>query len=150
MIGAMYLDFGYQETSRVVLRLLAKALKTVEVPEASEHDPKSELQQRCQKAFGTPPSYSVKHASGPEHEKVFTVEVAIDGQVLALGEGARRNWPNVMLLGCPHRVEGRGLDFALQPVDALHCLLVSNFPATRTFLKVLEPTATFRINPITI
>ena len=87
MIGAMYLDFGYQETSRVVLRLLAKALKTVQVPEASEHDPKSELQQRCQKAFGTPPSYSVKHASGPEHEKVFTVEVAIDGQVLALGEG---------------------------------------------------------------
>ena len=46
-------------------------------------DPKSKLQEVVQARWQRAPSYRTVHEEGPEHRKVFTVEVQVHGEALA-------------------------------------------------------------------
>src|SRR5690606_7476418 len=50
-------------------------------------DPKSKLQELVQARWQRAPVYRTVHEEGPEHRKVFTVEVQIHGEVLGSGTG---------------------------------------------------------------
>jgi hypothetical protein len=52
--------------------------------------PKSRLQEHTQRSTGDRPVYHLLEASGPDHEKHFRIEVAVDGRVLGAGEGSSR------------------------------------------------------------
>ena len=52
--------------------------------------PKSRLQEHTQRSTGDRPVYHLLEASGPDHEKHFRIEVAVDGRVLGAGEGPSR------------------------------------------------------------
>ena len=52
-------------------------------------DSKSLLQERLQGTFGEPPQYVLVGEKGPDHSKVFTVEVHFKGEVL--GRGSARS-----------------------------------------------------------
>lgn len=86
LIGAIYLDQGYEPAKRVVVDLMAEALPNLS-SSALAQDPKSELQNRVQARFHSLPTYRVISTEGPEHRPVFTIEVTIEGGVSGLGTG---------------------------------------------------------------
>ena len=82
LIGAVYLDGGLPAARAVLARWLR-------FPGATEApgDPKTELQERLQAHRRLTPSYRMVGEEGPDHSKTFAVEVHVDGEVLARGEG---------------------------------------------------------------
>ena len=86
LVGAVYLDSGLEETTRVVENLLA-ALFCWPGPLLTERDPKSRLQVWAQEQGSPVPVYELLEEAGPAHEKRFVVGVTVGGQQLASGAG---------------------------------------------------------------
>jgi ribonuclease-3 len=84
VIAAVYLDGGMRAASKVVERFLEASAATLDFDAA---DAKSRLQESIQGAGRPAPVYRVSEESGPDHDKRFTVEVLIDGEVAARGHG---------------------------------------------------------------
>jgi ribonuclease III len=87
--GAIYLDLGWQ-TTRTWLVALAEPELANDSPSLLLKSPKSRLQEYTQRRTGARPEYRIIDASGPDHEKLFRIEVWVDGQPLGLGEGPSR------------------------------------------------------------
>lgn len=85
LFGAVYLDAGFETARRIVRQYLESAS---ELPlEQRAVDPKTTLQEQVQ-ARGWPlPVYSVVEESGPDHDKIFTVEAHIRGALAGRGIG---------------------------------------------------------------
>jgi dsRNA-specific ribonuclease len=56
----------------------------------SESDRKSALQELLQGRGRAPAEYRVVGESGPDHQKVFQIEVWIDGECMATGKGSTK------------------------------------------------------------
>lgn len=84
LIGAVYLDGGFEKTFGVVekqfISLLDKGLP-------DDGDFKTRVQQISQSRFGCSPRYRLSHVRGPEHDKTFGAEIFIDGQLYGNGIG---------------------------------------------------------------
>jgi ribonuclease III len=80
LFGAVFLDGGFDAGKGLVLRLLADRFpETASAPPARDY--KSRLQEITQQTHRERPVYVLAESSGPEHSKVFAVEVALpDGQ----------------------------------------------------------------------
>lgn len=88
LIGALYIDSGFNAAFSFVSRLLAPEISRV--AEANYHrDYKSLLQEYCQRSFKSYPEYRMVKKSGPEHERVFWMEVCIADT--SYGPGMGRN-----------------------------------------------------------
>ncbi len=86
-LGAIYQDGGESAARRLVERILGARLREA----AGDLDPKSRLQQVVQQRFGGRlPVYRVLATDGPPHAQRFTVEVRLEGRVLARGEGSSK------------------------------------------------------------
>ncbi len=83
LFGAAFLVHGYGK-----VRDLVEALFSEEIARYAQETPdyKSLLQELVQERFGSLPEYRVVAEEGPEHKKVFTVEVSAGGHS-ALGRG---------------------------------------------------------------
>lgn len=88
LMGAVFLDGGYPATRDVLERQFATAIELVSRLEGT--DPKTELQERHQALNRTTPVYRVVESTGPDHARVFYVEVLVGDQVLARGEGTSK------------------------------------------------------------
>ena len=86
VIGAAFLDRGLDKTRDFVLRCLAPDMARVETGQIAL-DSKSRLQQLVQSYWHETPAYRTVAASGPDHAKVFTVEVQVAGRTLGSGSG---------------------------------------------------------------
>jgi ribonuclease-3 len=86
VIGACYLQFGYERTAAAVVEAFA-----AQIDEALEHpvDFKSSLQERLAR-HGEVVRYEVVEEHGPPHDRVFIVE-ARSGEGETLGRGAGRS-----------------------------------------------------------
>lgn len=89
VIAAVHLDGGLESSRRLVARLFEKELSQVasQRHRPGEDDYKTQLQEWCQRRFDSLPSYAVVRESGPDHDKVFEVEVTVDGAVVGRGSG---------------------------------------------------------------
>lgn len=85
VIGAVYIDGGYPAAEQVVLPWV----RTQQLKQDSG-DYKSTLQEFIQKRSRHTPQYEVVQTVGPEHDKVFTVEVSLDGKLLGTGKGKNK------------------------------------------------------------
>ncbi len=88
LVAAIYLDAkenGKRAVQSFVLPLIIKELK--ENYNAVATDPKTELQQLIQQAEGDFLEYAVVSESGPDHEKVFSVEARLNSNVIGKGVG---------------------------------------------------------------
>jgi ribonuclease-3 len=86
LIAAVYLDGGLEAAAAFLLRELGDALEASAAPSFSQ-DFKSALQERLQ-ALGRPlPGYRVSGEAGPDHRKVFSVDVVVSGLVLGSASG---------------------------------------------------------------
>lgn len=83
VIGACYLQFGYERTAAAVVDAFE-----LELSEALEHpiDFKSALQERLARR-GAVVSYSVISEQGPPHDRTFWIVAAIDGAEIGRGSG---------------------------------------------------------------
>jgi ribonuclease III len=86
VIGALYLDRGIPGVQQFFDPFLASASQQI-IEGRKDQDPKSLLQEWAQsEGYGTP-FYHTVLASGPDHDKVFEVEVIIHGKVYGRGSG---------------------------------------------------------------
>lgn len=86
VIGAAFLDRGLDKTRQFVLRCLAPDIARVETGQVAL-DSKSRLQQLAQSYWHETPIYRTVAANGPDHAKVFTVEVQVAGRMIGRGNG---------------------------------------------------------------
>lgn len=86
VIGAVFLDQGLDVTKEFILRLLKGKLERI-TEDKSISDYKSRLQQLIQADHRVTPSYRTIAELGPDHAKVFTVEVLVGGLVIGRGHG---------------------------------------------------------------
>jgi ribonuclease-3 len=86
IIAAIFLDQGMTVTRELVLRLLAEELEQV-MGRGGGVDCKSQLQELIQSKYRSSPAYRMTQATGPDHDKLFTVEVMLGERVLGKGSG---------------------------------------------------------------
>ena len=85
VFAAVYLDGGITEASALIHRCLLDAEKE-EAVEERRRDFKTDLQELVQRQPDQSLSYRMVGESGPDHAKVFTAEVLLNGK--AVGEGS--------------------------------------------------------------
>jgi ribonuclease-3 len=85
VIGAVYVDGGWEPARGMVVDLLAERIASaVEGP--GVRDFKTRLQELAARRFDTAPRYLIEEA-GPDHDKWFRATVLVDGVVAGQGEG---------------------------------------------------------------
>ena len=80
LIGAIYLDSGYENAFDFVSRFINAEIERV-LENRHFQDYKSLLQELCQRRFKNYPSYHLVKRTGPEHARVFWVEVSVNNEV---------------------------------------------------------------------
>lgn len=86
VIGALYLDQGYEAARTFIHASLLTTLPTI-LASGSWMDAKSHLQELSQSHEGMTPVYKVISEEGPDHDKIFTVGVFIGGELRGQGKG---------------------------------------------------------------
>ncbi len=86
LVGAIYIDQGYEAAERFIKERLAPKLDGI-LQQRLWQDPKSALQEKAQEEEGVTPSYAVLKEEGPDHDKQFTVGVYLREELLAEGIG---------------------------------------------------------------
>ena len=89
VIAAVYLDGGVDMARHVVTNLFAEEFSQVATQQhrPGADDYKTQVQEWCQQRFDSLPSYAVVRESGPDHDKLFEVEVSVNGEVVGRGTG---------------------------------------------------------------
>lgn len=86
IIGALYLDQGYDPARKFVLDHIAPMTDSI-IQSGTHIDAKSLFQARAQEFEGVTPSYKTLKETGPDHDKHFTVGVFLGKEQLGEGEG---------------------------------------------------------------
>ncbi len=90
VIGAVFLDGGFEAARAATRKLLGELLDTID-PATSGKDPKTLLQEYLQRHKFALPQYAVVATRGEAHEQQFQVECVIpDLGIRSQGEGASR------------------------------------------------------------
>ena len=86
LIGAIYLDQGYDSASRFIHENILPKMDEI-LNKKLFRDSKSLFQERAQEITGITPSYEVVKEWGPDHDKHFVVGVYVGKELVAQGEG---------------------------------------------------------------
>jgi ribonuclease-3 len=87
LVAAVYCDGGLGAAREFVEHWILAPVDWQQVPTT---DFKSELQELLQERHAPPPRYVVTREQGPEHEKIFTVELRVGKQSIAFAEGSSK------------------------------------------------------------
>jgi ribonuclease-3 len=86
VMGALYLEAGFDKTKEIALKLLKKVYPVIN-PDELLKDYKTNLQEITQAHFGEVPEYRVINTTGPDHKKQFEIGVYIQGKKYAVAKG---------------------------------------------------------------
>ncbi len=86
LIGALYLDSGYEAADKFIKNYLIKNLPEI-IKTGSYKDSKSHFQEQAQEKEGITPFYKIIKEWGPDHKKKFTVGVYLNENLVTEGEG---------------------------------------------------------------
>jgi ribonuclease-3 len=86
VVAAVYLDSGFESARRVVMANFEDLIQGSDGFDLLG-DYKTPLQEMVQSRYKSTPVYVVVSEHGPDHEKVFEVEVLINGSCAARGRG---------------------------------------------------------------
>jgi ribonuclease-3 len=89
LAGALYLVVGFDVTRDWLVSLAAPEI-AMDAPISTLKSPKSRLQEFTQRQTGSRPEYHVVDATGPDHEKLFQIQVFVEGRPLGTGVGPSR------------------------------------------------------------
>ena len=86
LIGALYLDLGYDACKQFIVKEILVELPGV-ITGGTYVDPKSKLQEIVQDKWGVTPTYGVVSESGPDHDKIFVVASYMGDKEIGRGQG---------------------------------------------------------------
>jgi ribonuclease-3 len=86
VVGSLYLDQGYEAASDFIHKSLISTFQEI-LDTGSWMDPKSHFQEAAQSKEGATPVYKVLSEEGPDHDKIFTVGVFVNGKQKGEGTG---------------------------------------------------------------
>ncbi|RJQ13861.1 ribonuclease III [Candidatus Parcubacteria bacterium] len=89
VIGALYIDQGYDSVKKFVSDKILKILPLI-IDKKLYRDAKSLFQEESQGRVGITPTYEVLKEWGPDHAKHFTVGVFLGEELVAEGEGTSK------------------------------------------------------------
>ena len=89
LIGALYLDGGFVAAKTFILQHLEADIHSQKKLSWAA-DCKTFLQEQLQKNSAAPIEYHVINETGPDHHKMFTVELSHNGRALAQGTGRNK------------------------------------------------------------
>lgn len=89
LVGAVFLDGGYDAAKNVVIRVLADFLSSLDQPRIPAN-PKSLLLEAAQANKLLPPTYRIIEEGGAAHAPMFAAEVSVGGKVAGVGRGRRK------------------------------------------------------------
>ena len=89
LIGAIYLDQGFDVSREFVQRFVISQLATI-VSGGKVLDPKSKFQELTQEKMGVTPHYRVLAEWGPDHNKQFEVGVFVQEKQISKGQGSSK------------------------------------------------------------
>lgn len=90
LVGAVYLDGGYEAARAIVRGLLSSSLRPFKSEAMTINNAKSALQEICQKSGLPAPDYRLVSEKGPAHDRTFVVEVRLGQETLAKSRGASK------------------------------------------------------------
>lgn len=86
VIGAIYLDQGYETASRFIADQIFPQAEAV-IKKTLVEDYKSHFQHKAQEVFSLTPSYRTVAEEGPDHDKKFTVGLFLGEEQISTGSG---------------------------------------------------------------
>lgn len=86
LIGAIYLDLGYEPTKDFISRFVLKELSAI-IENKLYRDPKSLFQEYAQEKVGVTPTYEVLEEWGPDHARNFKIGVFLEKEMAGSGKG---------------------------------------------------------------
>ena len=86
IIGAIYLDQGYQETEKFIKKNILVEFPRI-IAQKLYKDAKSLFQEKSQEIESVTPSYRVLDERGPDHDKTFKVGVYLEDELIGEGFG---------------------------------------------------------------
>lgn len=89
VLGAIYLDKGYDTALHFVERTVLEKIKSI-IEEETFIDPKTKIQEIVQSKYRVTPLYEVIKEEGPDHDKHFTVCLKANGNILGEGTGSSK------------------------------------------------------------
>ncbi|MDF0652373.1 MAG: ribonuclease III [Nitrospira sp.] len=89
VIAAVYLDGGLEVSRNFLIEALTDELRHIDVLQEKPggDDYKTRFQEWCQKQYELLPRYVIVRETGPDHQKVFDVEVRVNDRVFGIGRG---------------------------------------------------------------
>ena len=89
VIGAIYLDQGYEPARQFITTYLISRLEDI-LTTGAWMDAKSRFQELAQDQFGLTPAYKVLGEDGPDHDKIFTIGVYVGDKLFGQGNGSSK------------------------------------------------------------
>jgi len=89
VVGAIYLDQGLEKCRLFLDKYLLNDLD--KISKEPLKDSKSQLQELVQAKGYPAPKYQVVNEEGPDHSKIFTIEVIVEGKTLGMGIGKSKS-----------------------------------------------------------
>jgi ribonuclease-3 len=89
LIGAIYLDSGILGVKSFINSQLESAAQEILIDHKNE-DPKSILQKWAQSLGFPPPNYQLLNSVGPDHSKIFQIQVVVNNKSLGSGKGTSK------------------------------------------------------------
>lgn len=89
VVAAIYLDQGMEQTRRFLLPCLEMQSAHM-LDQQLLLDHKSRLQERIQAEYNLTPRYRTLHVEGPDHHRIFTIEVYAGNKKLGVGSGTSK------------------------------------------------------------
>jgi ribonuclease-3 len=89
LIGAVFLEGGFLAACDVVQKVFAQDIEdSANIRYGTDY--KTALQENLQARFGRLPEYQLVKVDGPDHGRIFTIQVSFDGRELGCGEGSSK------------------------------------------------------------
>ena len=103
VIGAYYLDSGYNAAKKFILDFMVKEIDGYD-ENSRLKDFKTELQEFCQKKYKICPTYDIVKKTGPDHDKTFWMSVNVNGKVFgpAMGKNKKEAEQAAAAIACSH------------------------------------------------
>lgn len=89
LLGAIFCDGGFERVAAVIEALFGSAV-AFSASRKTGIDHKTRLQEVLQARYGQPPTYVLIRTEGPDHQRLYTVEVCLAEQTIGVGQGRNK------------------------------------------------------------
>ena len=87
LVGALFLDQGYDASRDFAIRVMAADLDAAGESDTAPRHPKSLLHEAAMERGYGPPVYKTIDMDGPSHDPTFTIQAIVNGSPLGTGQG---------------------------------------------------------------